>query len=108
MIRSVLNTDIFDRPTYKTFMALFDNYDEEVGVEEDFTFQEKLETKRFINAIVETDIGKMTHRKLIEEDLLPDDSIRTFKIMLARLWFVMYGRTSQSERDDIDDTSASF
>ena len=49
-------------PTYKTFIALLDNYESETGLEEVVTEKEHDENWAFLDAIMETNVMKIAHR----------------------------------------------
>merc|ERR1712062_25420 len=61
---SWLNEDLANRPTYKTFMSLMDNYSSETGKQEIITEEEVEEQWAFIDAIGDTDVMRYTHKWL--------------------------------------------
>ena len=44
------------RPTYRSFIALLDNYETSTGVQEEVTAEEMRENRNFIDAICETKV----------------------------------------------------
>ncbi|CAE1328184.1 ENDOU [Acanthosepion pharaonis] len=94
---------IFSRRTYKAFRALLDNYEMEAGQAETYTFEEKQETVEFIDAIMETDVMKETHKFLASKKLAPEE-VGNFKWKLLNLWFKLVRRT----KNDRDLDSSSF
>ena len=53
---SWVKPEVFQRPTFKTFVALLDNYESETGVAEEVTPEEVRENWRFIDAISSTKV----------------------------------------------------
>ena len=53
---SWVKPEVFQRPTFKTFVALLDNYESETGVAEEVTPEEVRENWRFIDAIISTKV----------------------------------------------------
>ena len=50
----MLSPTVLERPTYKAFYDLLDNYEREAGVAETVTREEKEENKHFIDLVMET------------------------------------------------------
>lgn len=98
-----VNEEIFERPTYKTFRALLDNYTLECGEAEVVTWEEKKENRDFIDAIMETDVMKEAHNYLVEQGRAPA-AVNDFKCKLYNLWFMLIRRT----KGDRDFDSSSF
>lgn len=94
---------IFSKRTYKAFRALLDNYEMEAGEAETYTFEEKQETVEFIDAIMETEVMKETHKFLVSKGKMPE-SAGEFKWKLLNLWFKLVRRT----KGDRDLDSSSF
>ncbi|XP_038056866.1 poly(U)-specific endoribonuclease-B-like [Patiria miniata] len=83
-----------DRPTYKSFVALLDNYETATGVSEVVTPEEIAENKRFLNEIMKTKVMKEAHHYLVKQfpSKIPKDDLE-FKKLLYKLWFDLYPRT---------------
>ena len=69
-----------------------DNYESEMGQEEDVTQQEEHENQHFIDAIYETEPMKIAHEYLVGEGLVAEDQ-SPFKRQLYDMWFTMFSRT---------------
>jgi len=87
-----VDPSVFQRETYKRFVALLDNYESETGQEEVVTEHEVRENQCFIDAIYETEPMKIAHEYLASKGLMPRERPQ-FKRELYNLWFKMYRRT---------------
>lgn len=83
--------EALEKPTYKAFIALLDNYVSETGVAEVVTNEERKENWDFINLIFETHIMKMAHKFLIYHGKA-DSDVEQFKRDFHNMWFKMYRR----------------
>ncbi|XP_062510215.1 uridylate-specific endoribonuclease B-like [Corticium candelabrum] len=83
------------RPTYRSFIALLDNYERETTVPETVTPEEERENWTFIDAIMETEPMKEAHRFLAGKKKSPSDE-QGFKRQLYDIWFKLYRRTRAS------------
>ena len=77
---------------FAAFRALLDNYEMESGIAETYTFEEKQETVEFIDAIMDTDVMKETHKFLVSKGKAPE-KVGDFKWKLLNLWFKLVRRT---------------
>lgn len=89
----------FKRPTYKTFVALLDNYERETNVAESVTPEEERENWAFLDAIMDTRPMKEAHRYLVGKEKSPR-SERDFQRQLYDIWFKLYRRTRDSRTLD--------
>lgn len=94
---------IFERPTYKTFKDLLNNYELECGEQEVVTPEEKKENVAFVDAIMETEVMQEAHKYLVSKGKSPKE-VGQFKWQLYKIWFTMVRRT----RGDRDKDSSSF
>ena len=97
---------ILTKPTYKTFIALLDNYISNVGQQEEVNREEVQENIDFINAITDTDLVKKFHELLIENDLFQGNFEVDFRRYLYITWFRLYSRNYESRKQGILDSSA--
>ncbi|XP_069614793.1 uridylate-specific endoribonuclease isoform X1 [Ranitomeya imitator] len=87
-----VNENIFERPTYKAFIALLDNYNRKTGTDETFTEKEIEEQDIFFQEIMKTNVMKelftFFHKKGMysKEQEFVDD--------LKKMWFGLYSRSS--------------
>ncbi|KAF6020416.1 hypothetical protein EB796_021278 [Bugula neritina] len=88
---------VFEKPTYKYFIALLDNYTMETGEQEVVTKEEFKENVMFIDAICDTPLMKEAHSFLRDKGKAPG-AINDFKKLLYKLWFKLYRRT-KGDRD---------
>eukprot|EP00057_Strongylocentrotus_purpuratus_P032820 XP_788965.1 PREDICTED: poly(U)-specific endoribonuclease-A [Strongylocentrotus purpuratus] len=93
--------EALQKPTFKAFVALLDNYATETGVAEEVTAQEIKENQMFIDRIMETEVMRYAHKQLSEKGKVPPD-VRGFKHSLYDLWFKLYRRTRGMERGEAD------
>jgi len=94
---------VFEKPTYKAFRAILDNYETETGKPEEVTEQEEAENWSFLDLICETPVIQECHSYLHSQDKAPE-SMDDFKQDLYNLWFKLYRRT----RGDRDFDSSGF
>jgi len=90
---------INQRPTYKAFLNLLDNYERAVAVPEVETYHEKKEIQTFLNKIMETDVMKYCHQWLEKKKLTSGD-VGAFKKLLQKIWFEPYKREYHSKAPD--------
>ncbi|XP_060081201.1 poly(U)-specific endoribonuclease-B-like [Ylistrum balloti] len=109
---------IFSMETYQTFRDLLNNYTLECGEAEQVTPEEVKENRRFIEAVMKTEVMQKARAWLISKDFLSDefytpDAVMAerglefdfnFMKMLYKLWFSLYRRT----KGDRDLDSSSF
>ncbi|XP_032830908.1 poly(U)-specific endoribonuclease-A-like [Petromyzon marinus] len=79
------------RDTYKTFIALLDNYEEQTGTTETVTAEEVRENHRFLDAVMQTAVMQIAHEFLASKGLASKDPGK-FKQHLYRIWFELYSR----------------
>ena len=89
----------FQRPTFRTFIALMDNYERETGVPESVTPQEERENWSFLEAIMDTRPMKEAHQYLASKRKSPQ-SEQEFKRQLYDIWFKLYKRTRETRSYD--------
>nr|XP_061795691.1 uridylate-specific endoribonuclease C-like [Nerophis lumbriciformis] len=84
--------------TYAYFINLLDNYEMSTGVSESVTREELRENRRFLDAILETDVMKCAHQYLVEKRQSPPD-VEGFKKQLYDIWFRLYHRDRSGGED---------
>ncbi|KAM6936908.1 uridylate-specific endoribonuclease C [Xenentodon cancila] len=77
--------------TFSRFMKLLDNYERSTGVAEQVTTEELAEINLFLDAVLETQVMKRTHRYLVSTGQSSADS-RLFRNQLHLIWFHLYRR----------------
>ena len=91
-----------DRPTFKTFHQLLDNYTSETGQAEVVTNEERRETWAFLDAIMETGPMQFCHTyckaNAKNPQDIPDDE-SGFKRLLHNMWFKLYHRSRGGRAD---------
>lgn len=88
---SSLNEDLFEKPTYASFIALLDNYIAKSGNAEEVTQNELNEQELFLNNFCDTKIGQYLFQLFIEKQIINED-IAAFKTYLNDIWFGLYSR----------------
>eukprot|EP00210_Caulerpa_lentillifera_P007189 g6879.t1 len=91
-----VSRSVWQRPTYRTFFNLLDNYERKTGVEETMTAQERQENIAFITAIMETKPMQYIHKYLVAKGLV-SDNVLEFKQKLYELWFKFYRRDGRND-----------
>ena len=87
-----VNERELQRPTYKTFIALLDNYSAECGEDEVITRAESVEIWAFLKAIYQTAPIQFAHKYLVaNSDGVPSDPAE-FLQLLKKIWFDLYFR----------------
>jgi len=98
LFKGVNRKKFFEKPTFKAFYNLLDNYEHETGVAEVVTEEEKKENWEFINLICETPCIQYVHNYLRAKHLVAP-LIEDFKKELYNLWFTLYARTEGGPKD---------
>jgi len=83
---------LFRRPTYRTFIALMDNYTAQTGVSEQVTTTEKNENWAFLRAIMQTGPMQFCHKYCCANDRKVPTDVGEFTKLLHRIWFELYYR----------------
>lgn len=96
---SYVSPSALNRPTYKAFLALLDNYISEVNTREQVTNGETSEAYTFLNAVLSTPVMKEAHKYLVQMGK-SSSSTTTFKSQLYDLWFRSYYRSSANKITD--------
>lgn len=99
LFASVDNT-IFQRPTYKTFVALLDNYSAECGEAENLSNAERMEISAFLSAILQTAPMQFCHKYCHAKN--PSGvpaSLGEFRKLLFKIWFELYNRSRGGRAD---------
>lgn len=102
---TILNENLFERPTYKTFIALLDNYTAGTGTDESVDPEEVQENVDFINAITDTNLMKNFYQDIVDKELF-DGDYNAFRRYLYINWFRLYARNYDSNQAGILDSSA--
>ena len=85
------------RPTYRTFMALLDNYNAHTGSAEVVSSSERRETWDFLDAIMQTKPMQFCHRYCCHKDSSVPDDPQEFKRRLYKIWFELYRRDTSND-----------
>ena len=95
-----VDKDCLERPTYKAFIALLDNYDPECGNAESLTSAERQEITSFLNVIMQTAPMQFCHKfcRAQKPDEVPE-SLSGFKSLLFKIWFEFYNRSRGGRPD---------
>uniref|UniRef100_A0A7S2S4N9 EndoU domain-containing protein n=1 Tax=Eucampia antarctica TaxID=49252 RepID=A0A7S2S4N9_9STRA len=90
---TMVKTKEFRRQTYRTFIALLDNYISQTGVSENVTRAEKQENMAFLKAIMQTAPMQFCHKycRANNPTLVPA-SANEFIKLLYKIWFDLYFR----------------
>ena len=93
-----VDKDALNRPTYRTFMTLLDNYKGETGESETITSHEQREIDAFLKAILQTGPMQYCHQYLRAKrgNEIPSN-LADFQKLLYKIWFELYRR--ETSRD---------
>jgi len=97
-----VDSRLFRRPTYRSFIALLDNYTAQTGVAEKVDAQERRENQNFIDAVMQTGPMQFCHSYCKihgNKSDVPSD-VGGFKKLLQRIWFDLYYRQRDGGRPD--------
>jgi len=95
-----VDKDALNRPTYKAFVKLLDNYEANTGTAEHVSSSERTENLEFLNAVLETAPMQFCHRYLHHRNpsKIPKD-VQGFQELLYDIWFGLYRRERGGPRD---------
>lgn len=91
-----VNPEVFQRPTYKAFLLLLDNYTSETGVAEVVTEEERRETWAFLDAVMATKVMQYAHEYVVHKGRGAREET-AFKRQLFKMWFSMYRRDTAAD-----------
>jgi poly(U)-specific endoribonuclease len=90
---SYVNEAIFrEKPTFRAFMALFNNYVEMTGLTETVTQEERVEMRVFLHEIIKTPVMQYCHSYLLRLGKTHAATEEAFISVLYQIWFEMYSR----------------
>lgn len=91
---------VFSRPTYKTYLALLDNYTAETGIQETITNTERQENWNFLRAVMQTGPMQFCHKYCVANNGdIPEDK-EEFTKLLYKIWFHLYSRDRDGDGND--------
>ncbi|KAK9809373.1 hypothetical protein WJX73_009632 [Symbiochloris irregularis] len=93
---SFVSDSIWQRPTYRLFHALLDNYHREAGSAEHFTTQQQQEVDSFLTAVIDSAPMRFVHQELSRMDRANPDP-HAFKQQLHQMWFSTYRRVVDND-----------
>ena len=93
---SYIDQDVLERPTYKAFRSLLDNYVATLGYSDSYTQTEREEMNTFINTISETQCMQYCHAWLVKNKKAPGNYVRFMKQVHAA-WFTLYRRKVEND-----------
>mmetsp|Transcript_55621 Transcript_55621/g.64996 ORF Transcript_55621/g.64996 Transcript_55621/m.64996 type:complete len:473 (+) Transcript_55621:34-1452(+) len=89
----------FQRPTYRTFIALLDNYVAEVGNDDTISSHERREIWSFIRAIMQTAPMQFAHKYCAAQDENIPNDLNGFSKLIYDIWFEPYKRSHRGKPD---------
>ncbi|XP_058501008.1 uridylate-specific endoribonuclease C [Solea solea] len=98
LFSSVDENKLKNLTTATSFMKLLDNYEFSTGVAERVTAEEQTETNLFLDAVLQTEVMKRTHRYLVSKGK-SSSNLRLFKNQLHLIWFHLYHRQRNTGPD---------
>jgi len=102
-----VNGGVLERPTFKAFRRLLDNYSALTGEEEEVTPAELRENRAFLDAVLQTGPMKYCHKYCLAKGVryggrgVPADE-RGFREVLDAIWFKLYSRSGGGRRRKMD------
>ncbi|KAL7528650.1 hypothetical protein ACHAWF_002649, partial [Thalassiosira exigua] len=102
-----VNGQVFQRPTFKAFQSLLDNYSAYTGDEEEVSAKELRENEAFLDAVMDTAPMKYCHQYCLAKEATYDDETiprneSGFKDVLNSIWFRLYSRSGGGRRRRMD------
>ena len=94
---SFVDESVFERPTYKSFRQLLDNYNCNTGISENITDEEKKEIDIFLHHCGETAVFKYLHQYLRIQGKTNAASMSDFLKIVKKLWFDLYSRHGRND-----------
>lgn len=91
-----ISDSVWERPTWRLFKSLLDNYTAETGIPERQTQEELAEESDFLDAVLDTPVGQFTRRWLAANTDV-DGELGAFKSTLHDLWFKCYRRDASRD-----------
>eukprot|EP00529_Nitzschia_sp_RCC80_P023058 CAMPEP_0113489350 /NCGR_PEP_ID=MMETSP0014_2-20120614/26483_1 /TAXON_ID=2857 /ORGANISM="Nitzschia sp." /LENGTH=476 /DNA_ID=CAMNT_0000383083 /DNA_START=104 /DNA_END=1534 /DNA_ORIENTATION=+ /assembly_acc=CAM_ASM_000159 len=87
-----------NRPTYKSFVALLDNYEPNTGEAEHVSSVERREIDKFLSAVLQTAPMQYCHQYLVAncKEMDIPESRSEFQELLYKIWFELYRREGRS------------
>jgi len=92
---SYVNSDILEKPTYKAFIRLLDNYQKTTGIKEDVSNKEITENYQFLGEVLRSPVMMEVYNYLKRKGKA-SHVLSQFKAKLYDLWFRPYMRSSRS------------
>merc|ERR1712047_193737 len=84
--------DLLRQGTWLSFRALLDNFNPDVRVNENRNTQKRGEEDRFLNAVINTSLMKLTWKTLSDHGYV-SNNINEFKNEMRQWWFQNYSRS---------------
>lgn len=94
-----VDPSVFQRPTYKAFVALLDNYVRATGIPEIVTPQEEKEAQHFIDVVFGTKVMQLAYKFLKDKGKANNDEVK-FKHEVYNMWFTLYRRSQETRKYD--------
>jgi poly(U)-specific endoribonuclease len=92
-----VNERVFERPTFKAFIALLDNYIAQTGQSEVVTDEERAENRQFLDMIMDTAVMQYVHAYLVARGKTRASTREQFVAELNELWFGLYSRKARND-----------
>lgn len=97
-----LDEKIFQKPTFRTFISLLDNYTKETGASEVVTAEEERENREFIDAIYPTRPIQYLKEWLIQKGLSTAKTDKDFRRELLDLWFQLFSKDARNDSSSFE------
>lgn len=94
-----VDPEVFQRPTYKAFVALLDNYETATGIAETVTNEEYQENWKFINLVFSSEVMKLAYKFLKYKGKATTNEAK-FKQEFYDMWFKLYRRARETRGND--------
>lgn len=94
---SFIDEKVLERPTFKAFSKLLDNYYSNIGVGEDETDEERVENMNFLRLVMDTAVMKYTYKYLLLNKKTKAATTQQFISELYEKWFKFYTRKSRND-----------
>lgn len=92
-----INPAVFQKPTFKAFISLLDNYSAEIGVSEVVSREEREENSRFLDLVYDTPCMQYVHQHLLATGKTHSTNKADFIRELNELWFEMFSKKARND-----------
>ncbi|CAK8674622.1 unnamed protein product [Clavelina lepadiformis] len=91
-----LNERVMNKPIYRAFINLLDNYEKTQGINETISNEEMRENERFLNYFIDSRLGVRLYEFLAKAGLAGCEGKTLFKEFIRIMWFEVFTRRNNA------------